>query len=189
MPKRIQPLSDTQIKNIKPAPKDVKLFDGGGLFLLVTPTGGKLWHFKYRFGGKEKKLTFGAYPAVTLADARQRREDAKKLLANGVDPGELKKTLKELDNEITSNTFEAIARQWHHKFSTAGKWSPTHAADILHRLEKDIFPPLGSRPISEIKPKELLTALERIASRGALDSAHRLMPLANAKQRCVVWMD
>lgn len=174
MPKRIQPLSDVQVKNIKPAPKDTKLFDGGGLFLLVTPTGGKLWHFKYRFGGKEKKLTFGAYPSVTLADARQRREDAKKLLANGVDPGELKKTLKEADNELASNTFEAIARQWHQKFSSAGKWSPTHAADILHRLEKDIFPPLGSRPISEIKPKELLIALERIASRGALDSAHRL---------------
>lgn len=148
--------------------------DGYGLFLLVTPTNGKLWRLDYRINNKRKTIALGAYPAVTLADARQRREDAKKLLANGVDPGEMKKVLKATDKDLNSNTFEVIARQWHLKFSSAGKWSPTHAADILHRLEKDIFPPLGSRPISEIKPKELLTVLERIASRGALDSAHRL---------------
>ncbi len=140
----------------------------------MTPTGGKLWNLKYRFSDKEKKLSLGAYPAVTLAEARQRREDAKKLLANGVDPGEMKKALKTADREVAANTFEAIAREWHLKFSSAGKWSPTHSADILRRLEKDIFPPIGSRPISEIKPRELLTVLERIASRGALDSAHRL---------------
>ena len=88
--------------------------------------------------------------------------------------GEMKKALKATDKDIATNTFEAIARQWHLKFSSAGKWSTIHAADILHRLEKDIFPPLGSRPISEIKPKELLIVLERVVSRGALDSAHRL---------------
>lgn len=119
-------------------------------------------------------LALGAYPAVTLAEARQRREEAKKLLANGIDPGAMKKTLKSTGKELAANTFEVIARQWHLKFSSAGKWSPTHADDIMHRLEKDIFPPLGSRLISEIKPKELLTVLERVASRGALDSAHRL---------------
>ena len=174
MPKRIAPLSDAQIKNAKPQENDYKLMDGFGLFLLITPTNGKLWRFDYRFDNKRKMLALGAYPSVTLAEARQRREDAKKLLANGIDPGAMKKTLKSTGKELAANTFEVIARQWHLKFSAAGKWSPTHAADIMHRLEKDIFPPLGSRPISEIKPKELLTVLERIASRGALDSAHRL---------------
>ena len=174
MPKRIAPLSDAQIKNAKPQEKDYKLMDGFGLFLLITPTNGKLWRFDYRFDNKRKMLALGAYPSVTLAEARQRREDAKKLLANGIDPGAMKKTLKPTGKDLAANTFEVIARQWHLKFSAAGKWSPTHAADIMHRLEKDIFPPLGSRPISEIKPKELLTVLERIASRGALDSAHRL---------------
>ncbi len=174
MPKRIAPLSDAQIKNAKPQENDYKLMDGFGLFLLITPTNGKLWRFDYRFDNKRKMLALGAYPAVTLAEARQRREEAKKLLANGIDPGAMKKTLKSTGKELAANTFEVIARQWHLKFSSAGKWSPTHAADIMHRLEKDIFPPLGSRPISEIKPKELLTVLERIASRGALDSAHRL---------------
>jgi integrase len=174
MPKRIAPLSDIQVKNAKPQEKDYKLMDGFGLFLLITPTNGKLWRFDYRYGDKRKVLAFGAYPAITLAEARQRREDAKKLLANGVDPGEMKKALKSTDKDIAANTFEVIARQWHLKFSSAGKWSPTHAADILHRLEKDIFPPLGSRPISEIKPMDLLKVLERVASRGALDTAHRL---------------
>lgn len=148
--------------------------DGFGLFLLVTPTNGKLWRFDYRFDNKRKMLALGSYPSVTLAEARQRREDAKKHLSNDIDLGVMKKTLKSTGKELAANTFEVIARQWHLKFSSAGKWSPTHAADIMHRLEKDIFPPLGSRPISEIKPKELLTVLERIASRGALDSAHRL---------------
>jgi len=174
MPKRIAPLSDVQVKNAKPQEKDYKLMDGFGLFLLITPTNGKLWRFDYRFGDKRKMLALGAYPAVTLAEARQRREEAKKLLANGIDPGAMKKTLKSTGKELAANTFEVIARQWHLKFSSAGKWSPPHADDIMHRLEKDIFPPLGSRPVSEIKPKELLTVLERVASRGALDSAHRL---------------
>lgn len=174
MPKRIIPLSAIKIDKAKPQGKEVKLYDGGGLFLLITPSGGKLWNLKYRYGGKEKKLALGAYPVVSLEAARQRREDAKRLLANGVDPGEMKKLVKSAAKDKAANTFEVVAREWHHKFSSAGKWSPTHGADILHRLEKDIFPPLGSRPISEIKPLELLKVLERIAGRGALDTAHRL---------------
>jgi integrase len=175
MPKQIIPLSDKKIDKAQPQAKEVKMFDGGGLYILITPTGGKLWNMKFRFNGKEKKLSLGAYPALSLTDARQRREDAKKLLANGVDPGEMKKALKTASKDIATNTFESIARQWHLKHSTAGKWSQGHSADILHRLEKDIFPPLGSRPISEIKQNELLKVLEQIASRGALDTAHRLL--------------
>jgi len=174
MPKRIIPLSAIKIDKAKPQGKEVKLYDGGGLFLLITPSGGKLWNLKYRYAGKEKKLALGAYPMVSLEAARQRREEAKKLLANSVDPGEMKKVLKSTAKDKTANTFEVVAREWHHKFSSAGKWSTSHAADILHRLEKDIFPPLGFRPISEIKPMDLLKVLERIAGRGALDTAHRL---------------
>ena len=110
MPKRIVPLSDLQVSKAKPGGKEYKLFDGGGLFLLVTPTGGKLWHFKYRYNDKEKKLTFGAYPAVSLSDARQRREDAKKLLANGVDPSDVKKAQKAADTSKNENSFEVVAR-------------------------------------------------------------------------------
>lgn len=174
MPKKIMPLSATKVAKAKPQEKETKLYDGGGLFLLITPSGGKLWYLKYRYGGKEKKLALGAYPFVSLETARERREDARKLLANGVDPGEMKKVLRTASKDTAANSFEVVAREWHHKFSSAGKWSPNHAADILHRLEKDIFPPLGSRPISEIRPMELLKVLERIANRGALDTAHRL---------------
>lgn len=174
MPKRIPPLTDTEVKKAKPSSKQTTLFDGGGLFLLITPSGGKLWRFKYRYAEKEKLLSFGSYPEITLADARQARADARKLISQGIDPGEFRKTHKALNKKLIANTFEVVAREWHHKFSSAGKWSTGHAADILHRLEKDIFPPLGSRPISEIKPLELLKVLERIASRGALDTSHRL---------------
>lgn len=172
MPKRIAPLSDIQINKAKPQAKDVKLFDGGGLFLVITPTGGKLWNLKYRFNGKEKKLSIGAYPAITLAEARQRRSDAKTLIANGVDPGELKKTLKSTPVEVVTNSFESVAREWHLKHS--GKWSAVHATTIIDRLEKDVFPYMGARPILEIKAPELLAVLRRIESRGALDTAHRI---------------
>ncbi|MFZ2949600.1 MAG: integrase arm-type DNA-binding domain-containing protein [Desulfuromonadaceae bacterium] len=174
MPKRIQPLSDIQVKNAKPKEADYKLSDGYGLHLFVTPTGGKLWRLQYRFDGKQKLLSFGAYPALTLADARQRREDAKKLLANGVDPGEMKKSLKQAKTILAQNSFENVAREWHNKFSSAGKWSKPHAVTILDRLERDLFPWVGNRPIIEIKAPELLTVLHRIENRGALDSAHRV---------------
>lgn len=171
MPKRIQPLSDIQVKNAKPTPKDVKLFDGGGLFLLITPTGGKLWHMKYRFGGKEKKLAFGAYPSITLADARQRREEARKLLANGVDPGDVKKALKAAGELQSENSFEVIAREWHAKFLT-GK-SDSYRGKMMANFERDVFPWIGKRPIAEIKAPDLLAMLRRIELRGSLETAHR----------------
>lgn len=172
MPKRIVPLSEVQVRNAKPQDKEVKLFDGGGLFLLLTPSGGKLWNFKYRFDNKEKRLSFGAYPSVTLADARQRREDAKKLLANGVDPGEVKKAQKAARELLAENSFEVVAREWHGKFVKT--WSAVHANTIKDRLEKEVFPCIGSRPIGEIKAPELLAVLRRMESRGALDTAHRV---------------
>lgn len=138
MAKRVAPLSDIQVKNAKAQEKEYKIFDGGGLYLLVTTSGGRLWRLKYRFSDKEKQLTFGAYPAVSLADARQRREDAKKLLANGVDPGEAKKAQKAAQGDQDANTFEVIAREWHSKF--AHTWVASHAQHKLERLEKNVFP-------------------------------------------------
>jgi len=172
MPKRIMPLSDVQVRTAKPREKDYKLSDGGGLYLLITSTGGKLWRMKYAYDGKEKQLAFGAYPTVTLQDARQRREDAKKLLSNGVDPQEVKKSLKAATVAETENGFEVVAREWHGKFS--GSWSPSHTETTIKRLELDVFPILGARPVGEIKAPELLAMLRRIESRGALETAHRV---------------
>ena len=172
MPKRIVPMSDVQVRNAKPQAKEYKLFDGGGLYILITPTGGKLWNLKYRHQGKERKLSLGAYPAVALADARQRREDAKKLLANGVDPGEQKKAQKSAQGEQDVNTFEVIAREWHSKF--AHTWVASHAQHKLERLEKNVFPWIGARPIKELTAPDVLAVLRRLEARGILDTAHRV---------------
>jgi len=139
---------------------------------LVTPSGGKLWNMKYRFAGKEKRLSFGAYPAIALSDARNRREDAKRLLANGVDPGAMKKALKLADTALDGNSFEIVAREWITRFS--GQWSQVHADIIMERMERDVFPYMGAKPVSDIKSPELLVVLRRIESRGALDTAHRI---------------
>jgi len=171
MPKRIAPLSDTQVSKAKSKESDYKLADGGGLYLLVTTTGGKLWRMDYRYNDKRKTTAFGAYPAVTLADARQRREDAKKLLANDIDPSAFKKEQHAAKIELTENSFEFVAREWFAKFTA--DWSAVHAATVKERLVRDVFPYMGSKNIAEIKAPELLAVLRRIESRGALDTAHR----------------
>ncbi|MDR3581306.1 MAG: integrase arm-type DNA-binding domain-containing protein [Oryzomonas sp.] len=172
MPKRIVPLSDLQVNKAKAAEKDYKIFDGGGLYLLVTPSGGKLWHFKYRFADKEKKLTFGNYPEISLSDARQRRDNARKLVANGVDPGEVKKAQKATQTETIENSFEVIAREWHAKF--AHTWVASHAKHKLERMEKNVFPWIGAKPISEITAPDALKVLRLLESRNLLDTAHRV---------------
>jgi len=171
MPKRIAPLTDTKVRNTKPGEKEIKLFDGGGLFLLVTSRGGKLWHFKYRFGGREKKLSFGTYPEVSLADAREKRDAARKQVAAGIDPGEARKAEKRVESEQATNTFEAVAREWHAR--QKGVWSEGHTVRTMQRLEHDVFPCVGLRPISEITAPELLMVFRRIESRGAHETAHR----------------
>lgn len=172
MRKRIIPLADVQLRNAKPKEKDYKLSDGQGLYLLVNTTGGKLWRLDYTFARKRKTLALGAYPVVALVEARQRREDAKKLLDNGVDPNAVKKAQKAATVAETESSFEIVAREWHSKFS--GSWSPTHAETTLRRLQSDAFPVLGAKPINEIKAPELLAMLRRIESRGALETAHRV---------------
>jgi len=176
-------LTDTKIRSIKPSEKSVKLFDGDGLFLLVTPQGGKLWRLKYRHGGKEKLLSLGKYPGTGLADARKKREEARKLLENDIDPGAVKKAQKQAQTEETE-TFEVIAREWHAKFSSS--WAATHAAGIMGRLERDLFPWIGSRPVSEITPPELLAVIRRAESRGTLETAHRIRTIAGQVFRYAV---
>jgi integrase len=171
MPKRIAPLSDIQVRNAKPQTKDVKMFDGQGLFLLVTSTGGKLWRMKYDYQGKERLLAIGAYPALSLADARQRRDEAKKLLANGIDPNENKRAQKAAITDGDANSFEVVAREWHTKFSPT--WSDSHAYWVLRRLEQYVFPVIGSRPIAELKGLDVLKVL-RIIESVALETAHRV---------------
>ncbi len=171
MPKRIAPLTDTKIRTAKPAEKPQKFFDGGGLFLLVTPTGGKLWRFKYRFGGSEKLLSIGTYPQTSLAEARQKRDHASTLLAKGIDPGVNKKAQKAAASQ-EAETFEVIAREWYGKFSPS--WATSHAKTTIRRLELFIFPWLGARPVKTITAPELLAALRRIEVKGALETAHRV---------------
>src|SRR5438128_4597637 len=165
------PLTDTAIRSAKPQAKPFKLFDGGGLHLIVTPTGGKWWCWKYRFGGKAKGLSFGVYPDVSLKSAREKRDAARKQVAAGVDPEAARKAEKLA--QAGAESFEAIAREWHAKFSPG--WAASHGDRILRRLENDIFPWLGKQPIAEIKTPELLAVLRRIESRGALETAHRAM--------------
>jgi integrase len=147
--------------------------DSGGLYLEVSPGGGKWWRLKYRFDGKEKRLSLGTYPDVSLKSARARRDDARTLLADGVDPGEQRKAMKAARGDRAANSFEVVGREWFGKYSP--NWAPSHADKIIERLERDIFPWIGGRPIAEIKAPELLACLRRIEGRGALETAHRAL--------------
>ena len=141
-------LTNTSIRNAKPESKPRKLFDKRGLFLLVKPSGGKLWRFKYRFNDEEKLISLGVYPDVGLKDARERRDDAQKLVAKGIDPSEHRKAQKAARGERAKNSFEVVAREWYAKYST--NWSADHAGRIIRRLERDIFPWIGGKPNGQI---------------------------------------
>ena len=166
-------LSDTAIRKAKPADNAQRLFDGGGLYLELSPAGGKWWRLKYRFNGKEKRLSLGTYPDVGLADARAKRDEARKLLAAGVDPGEQRKAAKAAGVERAANSFEVVAREWFAKQSAT--WAESHSSKILLRLESYLFPWLGARPIAEVTAPELLACVRRIEERGAVESAHRTL--------------
>ena len=165
-------IKDVTVRNAKPKDKKFKLFDGEGLYLEVLPTGGKYWRMKYRFAGKEKCLALGVYPYVTLADARERRTQARKVLAAGIDPMETKKEAKRLLIQKHENTFEFVAREWHE--NRLSKWTPEHAKKILKRLETHVFPTIGKRPIADITTSELLSVMRKIEEHGA-EIAHRLL--------------
>ena len=160
-------LTDTAIRRAKPGEKPMKLFDGKGLFLLVNKTGSKLWRLKYRFEGKEKLLALGAHPEVRLAEARSQRDEARALLAEGIDPGEARKAEKQARERAAANSFEAVAREWHEKREhTLAK---KHAVDIVRRLETNLFPDLGRKAINAVEAPDLLAAVRKIEARGAHD--------------------
>ena len=164
-------LTDTAIKNAKPTDKPRKIMDEKGLFLLVTPNGGKWWRLRYKFDGKEKLLSLGTYPEVSLKAARQKRDEARELIAAGVDPGENRKAQKASSRLLAANSFEVIAREW---FKTKSpEWADCHSEKILGRLVNDVFPWIGSRAITELTAPVILGVLRRIEARGAVDTAHR----------------
>jgi integrase len=167
------PLTDTAIRNTKPGAKPTKLSDGGGLYLLLNPNGSRWWRLDYRFMGKRKTLSMGVYPDVGLKDARTRRDDARKLLAADVDPGENRKAVKASKMEQSTNSLEVVTREWYAKY--AKTWNEDHGDRIIRRFERDIFPWLGNKAISEITPPELLATVRKIEERGALETAHRAL--------------
>jgi integrase len=177
------PLNEMKIRNAKAKEKFYKITDSGGLYLHVTEQGSKLWRFSYRFEGKQKLLALGKYPEISLADARQRRDDARRQIAHGIDPGAVRKAMKQAETE-EKDTFEVIAREWHTKFMPT--WTPGHSNTIMSRLERDLFPWIGTRPINQIKAPELLAVLRRVESRGALESAHRIRTIAGQVFRYAV---
>lgn len=167
-------LNDKAVSAAKPRDKDYKLADGDGLFLLVKSNGSKLWRLKYRVGGKEKLLSFGQYPTVSLKDARESTQEARKLMTKGFDPMEQKKAAKlaSIASPSDIETVEAIAREWFSKFSS--QWVDSHSSKVMRRLERDLFPWLGKDKIKTVTPAGLLAVLRRVEVRGALDTAHRL---------------
>ncbi|SPA46775.1 tyrosine-type recombinase/integrase [Cupriavidus taiwanensis] len=166
------PLTDTAARNAAPREKPYRLADGSGMYLEISPAGGKYWRLKYRFAGKEKRLALGVYPEVTLAEARKRRERAREKLAAGIDPSEVKRAEKRTLRLNAENSFEAVAREWHVKY--APTWSDNHGARLMRRLEVDAFPWIGDRPVADLRPPELLDVLRRVERRGAIETAHRL---------------
>lgn len=171
-------LTNIKIKNAKPrikpdgstTTKPYRLSDEKGLYLEVAPNGGKWWRLKYRIGGKEKRLSLGVYPDVSLKDARERRDEFRKQIADGIDPSHTRKAEKQSIGD--QHSFETIAREWHTKFSA--NWTEDHAARTLTRIKNDAFPWIGNKNINDITAPELLTVLRRVENRGALETAHRI---------------
>ncbi len=165
-------LSDVEARKAKPQEKPYKLTDGKGLYLLVNPSGGKLWRMNYRHGGKQKTLALGSYPEVALAKARELLESARKLLAEGIDPMADRKATKQGNAERAKNSFEAVAREW--LALNEGKWAETTHRHIKERLENNAFPWLGERPVADITARELLAVLNKTVERGRIDTAQRV---------------
>lgn len=170
------PLSETSVRMAKPRPKTYRLADANGLYVEIAPNGSRYWRLKYRFGGKEKRLALGVYPVVSLAKAREDAREARLFLNDGIDPSIRKKERVRQTKLAMSNSFEAVAREWHEVMRP--KWTPHHAKNVIESLEQDIFPAIGDRPIAELKAPEILDALRKIEKRGAIDIAQRV------RQRC-----
>ncbi|MDN0124783.1 MULTISPECIES: tyrosine-type recombinase/integrase [Yersinia] len=174
------PLTDLELRRSKPKEKPYTLSDGHGLSILIEPNGSKGWRFRYRFDGKPKMLSLGTYPTVSLTDARQKRDEAKKLVVAGINPSEARQQQKRARQDIAGSTFEGIAREWYEK--RFDRWSASYSEEMIKTFEKDVFPYIGHRPIAEIKPMELMAVLAKLDERGASEKMRKV------RQRCgEVW--
>lgn len=175
-------LTDIKVRTTKPSDKPFKLTDGQGMHLLINPNGSKYWRLQYRFGGKQKVLALGVYPIVSLGEARRKRDEAKKLVSDGIDPSEKKKADKIEQSEAL--TFEAVARDWH--TACKRKWSDSHSERVLKSLEDNLFSSIGQRKIAELKTKDLLVPVKTVAASGRLEVAARLQQRTTAIMRYAV---
>ncbi|WP_164172755.1 tyrosine-type recombinase/integrase [Stenotrophomonas maltophilia] len=173
MPRTVAPLTDTAIRKAKPGPKPTKLRDGGGLYVQLNPDGSRWWRWDYRrpATGKRNTLSLGTYPEVSLADARGRQAEARRLLASGIDPGEHRKAAKVAGVEKAANSFEVVTREWLGK----QKWVESYRCKVVAWMENDVFPWIGGRPVAELAAPDFLRVARRIEERGAIESAHRIM--------------
>ncbi len=171
------PLNDTFIRSVKPLDKPKKYFDGGGLFLFVPASGSKLWRMAYRFDGKSKLLSFGEYPAVSLKDARERREEAKKLLARNIDPSEQRREEKQAKIRAERDSFQNIAKEWH--ATRMAEFSPKHQGTVMYRLETYIFPAIGKIHIAKLEPQDLLDVVKSIENKGNFETSRRVLQIIN----------
>lgn len=172
------PLSDAKMRAAKPRERPYKLSDGHGLHCVVTPAGGKLWRYKFRYGGKEKLLTLGDYPRISVVEARKRHKEALALLDHGIDPSAEKQARKKAAEAAETQTFEKVAREWHqHRLH---EWTPKYGDQVLVRLEVDLFPSLGAVPIAKIEPPAMLATLKKAEARGVLETTRRLKQYSSA---------
>jgi len=165
-------LTDTKVRTAKPRPKSYKIADSNRLYLLVTPSGGKLWRWNYTYDGKQKSMAFGAYPVVSLADARGKRDEAVAILSEGRDPAIARKLKIEANIEAGRMTFERVAREWYE--NSKAQWAKIHASDVIRSLERDVFPTIGALPIAQLTPPLVLGVLREIEARGAIETAKRV---------------
>ncbi len=166
------PLTNVTVRTARPQARRFRLFDGKGLYLDVRPNGSKYWRVKYRFAGVEKLLALGVWPDVALKRARERRDEARRLLAEGIDPSAFKQVQKAAREARATNNFEAVANEWFEKHARG--WAPTHSSNVIGRLKRDVFPFLGARPIADITAPELLAVLQRVERRAAVETARRI---------------
>ena len=178
------PLFDTTLRNTRVGEKPQKLSDGGGLYLLVKTTGKKFWHMAYRFDGKQKLLSFGQYPEVSLSDAREARQKARELLAKGIDPGQVKKEAKlakKAEEQIACSTFQKVATEWFQKYEL--KLSEKHASKLRRYLETKIFPLIGQKPVAALTPQDFLNVVSEAERLGHNETAHKIMHLCSQVMR------
>ncbi|WP_312925594.1 tyrosine-type recombinase/integrase [Atlantibacter hermannii] len=175
-------LTDIQVRSAKPQEKEYTLVDGDGMFLLIHPNGSKYWRFRFRFGGKQHLMAFGVYPETSLADARQKREEARRLVAAGIDPREHKRAVKE-EQAKENITFESVAREWH---AANKKWSEEHSRRVLKSLEDNLFPAIGKRSIDSFSTRDLLVPIKVVGATGRFEVASRLQQRTNAIMRYAV---